>query len=64
MSLDRMQIVERALERSARIRLRARDRSLDQLDRMRDREFAMRDRLSERLNSSLRRSLEMRERTI
>jgi hypothetical protein len=52
---DRRRIVERALERAEQIRARARDRSLDRLDSMRDREFAMRDRLTDRLNASLRR---------
>lgn len=82
MAPDRMRIVERALERSARarssaldqarsrvelaerMRARASDRSLDQLDRMRDREFAMRDGQSERLRINLRRNQEIRERSM
>jgi len=38
MSLDRMQIVEHSLERAERARVRTWQHSLDQLDRVRDRE--------------------------
>lgn len=52
------------VERAARLRDRASDRSFERLDRVRDREFAMRDRLSDRLRTNLRRNQEIRERSM
>lgn len=61
MGPERMRMVERALDR---VRVRTQSLSRDRRDRMRERELAVRERASDRMNTSLRRSMVGRERAM
>ena len=61
MGPERMRMVERALDR---VRVRTQSLSRERLDRMRERELAVRERVSDRMNTSLRRSMVERERAM
>jgi hypothetical protein len=61
MGPERMRMVERVLDR---VRVRTQSLSRDRLERMRERELAVRERFSDRMNTSLRRSMVERERAM
>lgn len=64
LSPDRMQTLERALERAERVRERLRTNSFERLNSFREREFMVRDRLNERMRSDLGRGMAARERAM
>lgn len=64
LSPDRMRTLERALERAEQVRERVRTRSLERLNRVRDRELAVRDRRWDRMSAGRWRGMAERERAM